>query len=145
MFVGLQDKKKSLDTYYLKWDDRFPYRKSAVDRFRDVIDLLQHHLAGELRRSRFRKPALFYSLFLVVYQLRYGTAGSTTRGKKSFGEKEGRKLRQAVQLLDNVLAADRTPRRYTPFVKAVQRQTDNIAPRKMRHQTILAQYRSSKG
>lgn len=40
MIEGLQDKKKSIDKFYDQWDDSFPYRTKTINRFRDVVDLL---------------------------------------------------------------------------------------------------------
>src|ERR1700681_622856 len=56
MAAGLQDKKNTLDTYYKKWDDRFPYKKKSIDRFADVIDLIEEYLGSALAKSNFRRP-----------------------------------------------------------------------------------------
>lgn len=141
MAAGLQDKKKSLDTYYQKWDDRFPYKQKSVDRFQDVIDLLENHVGDFLVESNFKRPPLFYSLFLVVYELRYGVLGDFSKAKASFGDKEGKKLRNALKVLNRTLDVPTPPAGHLAFVAASQRQTDNIAPRRARHKAILEEYK----
>ena len=144
MAAGLQDKKKSVDSYYRKWDDRFPYKWKATARFRDVIDLIQLHLGEQLTNSNFRRPALFYSLFLAVYELRYGVLGDFASLKRGFGGPEARRLSRAVAQLDEVLEAEVPPKQYLPFVSACQRQTDNINPRSTRHHTILREFANTR-
>jgi hypothetical protein len=140
MAAGLQDKKKSLDSFYKRWDDRFPYKHKSITRFRDVIDLIEENLSAQLDGGKFRRPALFYSLFLALYELRYGTLGDFTTSKRSFGQHEAGRLAQAVSALDDILEAETPPREYQTFVTACQRQTDNVDPRRIRHQTILKQF-----
>lgn len=143
MAAGLQDKKKSLDEYYKKWDDRFPYKQKSVERFQDIIDLLENQIGSHLVQSKFRRSALFYSLFLALYELRYGGLGDLSTNKRNFGDREGQRLRAALAKLDDVLDAERPAKEYQPFVTASQRQTDNIAPRRTRHSVILAEFRSA--
>ena len=140
MAAGLQDKKKSLDSFYERWDDRFPYKRKSIARFQDVMDLLEVHAGTRLDNGRFRRPALFYSLFLALYELRYGGLGDFGGTKRPFGEREGDRLGRALAHLDGILNADVPPREYLTFVTACQRQTDNIGPRRTRHQMILKQF-----
>jgi uncharacterized protein with ParB-like and HNH nuclease domain len=143
MAAGLQDKKKSLDTYYKKWDDRFPYQQKSVDRFQDIIDLLNTQVGDYLGNSNFRRPALFYSLFLALYEIRYGQLAKLTSTKAAFGDKEGRKLRAALAKLNDYLEMEQPPREYQAFVTASQRQTDNITPRRTRHTAIIQEFRAA--
>lgn len=140
MIDGLQDKKKSIDKFYDKWDDSFPYRTKATIRFRDIVDLLEDALADTLSKSRFRKPALFYSLFLAVYELRYSSIGDISGQKKAFGEAQAKRIKQALRRLDDILNQAEPPKKYSRFVTACQRQTDNIQPRRIRHETLLAEF-----
>jgi hypothetical protein len=140
MADGLQDKKRSLDSYYAKWDDRFPSKHKSTARFRDVIDLIEEHAGPSLQKTRFRKPALFYSLFLAIYELRYERLGDFSRTKAPFGEREGAKLTRALAKLYDILKTEVPPKDYLPFVTACQRQTDNIGPRRTRRQTILREF-----
>lgn len=141
--AGLQDKKKSLDSFYKKWDDRFPYKQKSVERFQDIIDLIESQLGESLGQSNFRRSALFYSLFLAVYELRYGKLGDLATSRRSFGDREGQRLRKVLAKLDDVLDAEEPPKDFQAFVTASLRQTDNIGPRRKRHSTILEEFKSA--
>lgn len=143
MVAGMQDKKKSLDSFYKRWDDRFPYKKKCVGRFQDVIDLLEQHVGDVLSKTYFRRPPLFYSLFLAVYRMRYGSLGDDKVSRKAFGDRESTALRRAVSVLNDALAAPQPQPDYAPFVLACQRQTDNIGPRRIRLDAILKETASS--
>jgi len=141
MVVGLQDKKASLDDFYEKWDDRFPYKAKAVARFRDIVDLIERYLGATLVETRFRRPALFYSLFVALYEIRYGRIGTVSGTKKAVSDAHGNHILDAVLHLGNILEADEPPRQYLRFVRACQRQTDNIQPRRTRHTTLVREFR----
>lgn len=142
MAAGLQDKKKSLETFYRKWDDRFPYKEKSRARFQDVVDLVDGHLGDRLEDSNFSRPALFYSLFLALYEIRYGTLGDFASARRGFGDRDGRQLLAAITRLDEVLESEAPPKGYLPFVAACQRQTDNINPRRIRHAAILKEFQA---
>ena len=137
MNAGLQDKKDSINKYYERWDDRVPYKRKTVDRFHDIIDIVDQQVGGDLKDSAFRRPPLFYSLFLAIYERRYGRLGAEQQSKQQFGEREALALRAAITRLSDVLKQGEPPRAFATFVTACQRQTDNIAPRRTRLETIL--------
>jgi len=137
MISGLQDKKKSLDSFYTKWDDRFPYKKKSIARFQETVDTLDQHLGDCLSRSIFRRPALFYSLFLATYVMRYGNLTIDAASRRGFAEADGARLRDAIDRLGDVVRQPEPPRHYAQFVTACQRQTDNVAPRRIRLETLL--------
>lgn len=137
MIDGLQDKKKSLDGFYELWDDRFLYRTKAVSRFRDVIDLISRGVGSTLATSRFRGVALFYSLFMAVYERRYQEL-SMKGTKQGISDTELEGLRRTVVALSDVLSqGEAAPNRHNQLIQASSRQTDNIGPRRVRHNAIL--------
>lgn len=134
---GLQDKKKSIDRFYANYDEEFKERKSVETRFRAVIDMIDRSLGDSLQESEFRRRPLFYSLFCAVYQRAYGLPKcALPTPKKQLGEAEGRGLKTAISDLSEVISAARfkkpVPGRYSSFVLACLRQTDNIQPREVR-------------
>jgi len=136
MLMGLQDKKKSLDGYYQEWDESFPHEVSASNQFRAVIDTIENLFGESLTRTNFRRPALFYSLFLVVHSLRFGP--ETAEGRRILSKTNASNARIQIQELSDAIDAEIPPSRFAKFVAASQRQTDNLIPRRRRHQTILA-------
>ena len=143
MIDGFQDKKKSLNGFYGKWDDRFPYKAKSTARFQEVLDLIDQHLGEALVHSHFRRPALFYSTFLALYQLRYGALGDLDTSRSAFGTSEGQRFKAALDKLDHILSSKRPPIEYNEFVVACQRQTDNIKPRRLRNKFILQEFKGT--
>lgn len=143
MMAGMQDKKKSIDEFYEKHDEEFADSKNLSRRFRSVIDEI-NSLNVELGGTEFRRTPLFYSLFAAIYDRMYALpAGSLTAkatGKMTAVDREG--LENAIQTLSEVVTAakakadDAIPKRYERFVAACLRQTDNLAPRRTRMETI---------
>jgi hypothetical protein len=135
MLVGLQDKKKSIDLYYAKWDDDFPGRLRTMKRFRETIDYLEDEVGDILSKNPFRRSPLFYSLFLAVYAARYGGLGGSPINKPTNIRKG--KVRDAIGHLGEILENPAPSAKDYEFIEACQRQTDNIQPRKIRHGALL--------
>jgi uncharacterized protein DUF262 len=134
---GLQDKKKSIEDFYAKYDEEFAERSTVEKRFRATIDGINEAVADTLAESEFRRPPLFYSLFGVVYHRMFGIPKVTLPSpKKPMNQREASELSAAVSkfsdLLESAGEGQPVPRGYEDFVLASQRQTDNIKPRMVR-------------
>jgi len=144
MIDGMQDKKKSIDSYYEQFEDRFPGRARHEANFRHVIDELNDAVSEGLSDTEFRRAPLFYSLFLAAYHRMFDLPGvelaTPAVGKLTRTDRVG--LRDAVLRLSDVVSAAKgaeasdVPRRYESFVAACLRQTDNLRPRRTRLSTI---------
>ena len=144
MMAGMQDKKKSIDDFYKRYDDSFPPHTRMEKRFRQVIDYITDAV-DDLSNTEFHRRPLFYSLFLALYHRRYGLPGVRTHSaKSSITPQELRNVRTAVSSLSRVIVKAKqhevVPVKYSKFVEACLRQTDNIEPRRLR---FLEVYRSS--
>jgi Protein of unknown function DUF262 len=147
MIDGIQDKKKSIDAFYERYDEEFPDQERIGQRFRATIDVLTESVGDELGETVFRRVPLFYSLFSATYHRMYGVPHvniiTPRNGKLRRDEQEG--LQSALRVLSNALSAVTeeagfAPPSYEPFVTACLRQTDNLRPRQIRLETI---YRSA--
>lgn len=143
MLAGIQDKKKTIDDFYAKYDERFIGRARAERRFRATIDALNEAIGDILRETEFRRAPLFCSLFLAVYHRMYGVPAirlATRRaGKLTKAEQES--LSDAVQVLSDAVQTakkeeESTSKEYERFVIACLRQTDNLRPRQTRLEAI---------
>jgi hypothetical protein len=140
---GLQDKKKSIDTFYRNYDGDFPHQKPVESRFRTVMDTIERVLGDSLKDSQFRKKPLFYSLFCVVYHRIFGLPGQEKieTPKRHLNKTEDRSLKDTTDKLSDILREfieEKTPppSTYESFVTASLRQTDNIRPRQTRFAVI---------
>jgi len=140
MLAGLQDKKKSLESYYKQYDDSFPQARKLQRQFEATVLSIQNIFAGELADSPFKKKALFYSLFCVVYDLTYGMP-ATPIDRHFAHEKIApisfAAIRRSLNRLGEVLETEQPTAEQTRFIEACARQTDNIAPRRVRHRFIF--------
>ena len=142
--AGLQDKKKSIDTFYDRNDDSFDGRRQIEQKFKSSIDSIYDACGDILRDSEFRRVPLFYSLFGATYHRLFSVPGldlaTRATGKLNTAEKEG--LGDMVRSLSNHIIAARAgesvPRRYIKFVNACLSQTDNLAPRVTRLDTVYS-------
>lgn len=140
MLWGLQDKKKSISQYYQKYDTEFPQETRTVSRFAEILRRISETFGEALPMSGFHKRALFYSLFCCMYDLEYGLPGENGPYGR-VGIANSQPARQVLVHLTNQVESARPEPEFAEFVTACLGQTDNILPRKTRHQVILNQLR----
>lgn len=138
---GLQDKKKSIDTFYEDYDKRFTQQKKVEDRFSATIDEIEKALGDSLEASEFTRVPLFYSLFCAVYHRTYGLPKlSLPTPKRPLAATEREQLASAIaklsELISNAKDEREIPSTYSKFVTACLRQTDNLEPRRIRLLTL---------
>ena len=135
---GLQDKKKSINDFYDKYDQKFADQKQVEKRFRSVIDSITDSVGEVLRDSEFRRTPLFYSLFAAVFHRMYGVPNQKLRTSSSsnLAKAEGESLRETILKLSEQISLARQDEiiqdQYERFVAACLQQTDNIRPRQIR-------------
>jgi hypothetical protein len=135
MLAGLQDKKKSIESFYKKYDEEFPKGTELEKQFRSCIKLIEKIMGPELARSSFHRRPLFYSLFCAIFDILYGMPGFK-KNLFQIPKKHHLAIRRALKgLSDQVNSASPDPK-YVEYVRACTRQTDNIKPRQTRHEVI---------
>lgn len=140
--AGLQDKKKSINSFYAKYDERFPEREQAETRFRVTVDAINEAGQSSLASTEFRRVPLFYSLFSTVYHRLYRVPKcelpTPAKGRLQRFEIEG--IANAISTLSRVVEEAKegssVPEPRIPFVTACLRQTDNLRPRQIRMETV---------
>lgn len=138
---GMQDKKKSISTFYAQYDEEFPARKTMERRFREVVDTINEVFPDTLSATEFHRPPLFYTLFCAIYHRQHGLPKvrfPTPRRPLNRTERLG--IVETVEKLSSIVAVGRSgepvPRSFETFVAACLRQTDNIKPREERFKTL---------
>lgn len=139
---GLQDKKKSIDVFYKRYDDSFADRKRIESRFRKIIDEINEIFPEGLSNLQFRRTPLFYSLFSAIAHRLFGLPGAELPATpiKALSAPERQKLRTEVERLSKVVETARKGGEVgghnAAFVNAALSQTDNLRPRRQRLRTI---------
>lgn len=136
MLSGLQDKKKSVDKFYREYNDKFEKAEQCEKRFAKVLDDITDVLGEELGKTRFRRKTLFYSVFLVFFDIRYGLPPRRGPIGVIKADDYGR-CRKVLHSLSSQIEAEVPSPQYQEFFNACKQQTDNLQPRQIRHNTIL--------
>ena len=140
---GLQDKKKSIDSYYKRFDENFADRPQIERKFRATIDALNDSVGDILVETEFRRVPLFYTLFTAIAHRMFGLPGldlqSPAIGRLTRAESDG--VQEQVRELSNVIEnakidTGQIPENLRAFVTACLRQTDNLRPRKTRLEVL---------
>jgi hypothetical protein len=142
--AGQQDKKTTLDTYYNRYEEKWPERDLYVERFRGTMDDIRSAVGEILRDTDFRRAPLFYTLFVVVYHRRYGMEqrlpenepGMPPSPLAPLSDAACRRLADAAAFLTDVLSDEVSDPAYSEFRRASSRQTDNIRPRLARFRVL---------
>ena len=144
MIDGQQDKKKSIETFYKKNDKSFAEQKKVTIRFKKIIDIISDILGDDLEDLEFRRPPIFYSMFLALYHKLYGLPNcKLKRSNKSFlTAKEKMKFKESLIDLSHSIESYRSDE-FEPANKQIQRfidacitSTDTIMRRNTRLNTI---------
>jgi hypothetical protein len=144
LLAGLQDKKKSIDAFYGRYDEKFDDRRAIETRFRKIIDEINDIFESGFEKTEFRRTPLFYSMFLALAHRMFGVPGVTLQGGgvRSLSVPERQKFRSTIESLSSIIADARADKpvggHNTAFVSAALRQTDNLRPRETRLRTIYS-------
>ena len=139
---GLQDKKKSIDTFYRRYDEKFPQRDEVEGKFRDVFDAISAAFPETLQQHEFRRVPLFYTLFTAVAHRMFGLPkqvlprGRTGPMKRVELERLSDAVRELSSVIEDARADESVPDDLIGFVTASLRQTDNLKPRQTRFETL---------
>lgn len=156
---GIQDKKASLNSFYEHLDSgwgksarnwRFRGRelpkewlseRVASDRLRKVLEEVRSGTGPILRKTKFRRASLFYSLFGAIYHRYYGLPGLSIPTPRRPLTNDGwdrvcAALFELSEMLSSRTAIDDLSGWRREFVEASARQTDNIGPRVKRLEAL---------
>lgn len=134
MIHGLTDKRSMIEPTYEQFDEEFAQKAELSEKFRNTIRLIDRIFGEVLADTEFRRLPLFYSLYCVIYDATIGLPGSEYDGASRRPRKK--ELVASLLKLDEQLTAEEPSKRYLPFWEASLRQTDNLRPRRVRHDAL---------
>lgn len=140
---GLQNGKKTLDSFYSQYDESFEQRDELVKRFKNIIAEISECF-GSLADTEFHRPPLFYTLFCAVYHYKYGLPKTTLKRPAkvdvALSEHSRQRLSQAVTYLSEALESGEegpvVEESVMPFITAAARHTDDQKPRQKRLEVL---------
>lgn len=137
MLGGIQDKKETLDLFYIdyaKWDGK--EKKEITERFSQVLEEIRTIFTGytkSISSTRFRQKADFYTLFLAIYS--FVIEGRTVK------EKDLSLLQDDLDILQSNIRPESDIEICSEYAIKCVSQANSASSRKWRHwflQPILA-------
>lgn len=133
MMEGIQGKTQAkLDKYYREFDDDLPGFDVLSSRFQRVLTAIEDEVGDDLAATAFRRVALFYSLFLAVYDRMYGLEGDYR--KRGTARALPSDFRERLIKLNRMIEAGRLP---STVEDAVVKATTDKDRRKRRHDFFI--------
>lgn len=141
MLDGIQNR-KVVKQYYKKYDEEFELQKYYEEIFDEIIYVVSQIFESKVIRDTFRKPALFYSLFLALYNLKYQLKSFNSINLKEFDKKLIAKLKyilEGIIIIINKDVDERT-KEENIFVTYISRATSDSESRKQRTKYLINQF-----
>lgn len=132
MVAGLQDKAR-IESFYKKYDEEFNPKKDVASKFERICDLIEDIFGQGIGETNFKGRALFYSFFLVLYDLEFGLKHQE-RHVRRIRPQDYDGVREAVERLGRII--DEKEPSEIVFVRACAQATDKQKSRKIRHDRI---------
>ena len=132
MIDGLQQGKKKIPDFYKKYDDEFSNSDNIAQRFHETMNLFLFVLGETLPKTAFKRVPLFYSLFCVFYDCKYGLP-KMNMGCVSINDKNREYIRGVLIEISQQITARETKPGFEEFVLACRRSTDKAKERSIRH------------
>jgi hypothetical protein len=120
LLEGAQDKKASLDLYYVQYRSRLPFSSDIVSRLQEYFKWIKVALPG-FGNSRYRKPTDLYGLI--------GALDIVSRSGKRLRTIDPKKSGVVLSRFEDEMTKRRPSRKAVAYLAAASQQTDNIGPR----------------
>lgn len=137
MAAGIrQTKAADIDKFYEEHEEEFAQESILTKQFRATIDTIGEIFeAGDLWESAFKRRPLFFSLFVAVYDAKYGLPKST-RAQFAINQKRAKVIRIGLLRMEQALLADPIPASHETFYKYARAATADPTKRRYRHEFI---------
>lgn len=135
---GIQSR-KVIETFYKKYEDRFPQKEQIMSRFTKIIDIINLVYKKSLSNSNFSRIQMFYSLFIALYDLFYEIPKSKYRRHRvKYTDSLVPKIKNALDDIDALWEVDKIPDNAVKFFEATRRGTTDVKARIVRHKYIMS-------
>lgn len=135
---GIQNRKR-VRVYYKEYDERFEKRDELERAFDETISLITRLFGDNLKKSVFKKPALFYALFLSLHNLKHPVPGLPEADLADLTAKAESKIKSCLDRIEELTSAEDLTREELEFVTSISRATSDGESRKTRTVYIVNQ------
>ena len=130
MLDGIRSK-KSVEKYYVCYDDDFPQREEFERRFKHTMDLIGDLFDESLKDTNYSRPPMFYGLFVTLYHMNYGVK-DLAADRQPITPDAYSKVRNALSNMDEIVSLDPVPEKYQSFVNSSTKATTDTPSRTTR-------------
>jgi hypothetical protein len=129
---------KVIGSYYEKFDDNFPGASNFSNSFDSIINEIGNIYGDKLRNSPFRRVPLFFTLFLLIYDTKYGLK-NLSNPKIRISAQIRRQVSERLDSLSIILNQKEPSPEYNVFRDYARAATADVGKRKYRHE-FMRQY-----
>jgi hypothetical protein len=135
MLDGIRStRSKDLDAVYTRYEDDFPQREELREQFKTVMDTVGETFADEEVWKVFRRRAALFSLFVAVFDARFGLPGSK-RPRIQFKARTMEAFREALAEFSAEAQHPSTPAGFD-FQEAARTSITDPVRRRRRHDLL---------
>lgn len=130
MMDGIQNR-KIVKNYYKKYDESFDSQKLYENIFDEIISVISQLFENPLIKNNFKKPALFYSLFLSLYNVKYKLKSFSSIDIQQFDKKIISKIKYILEDVVTVIGkeVEQRTKEENIFVTSISRATSDADSR----------------
>lgn len=129
MLDGIQNRKK-VKVYYKQYDDSFENMEEIEEKFDYVISMITRLYGETLKRTKYKKQALFYSLFLCLYHEIFGLKGFEYR--EGFRQINDSRIRTELDTIESLIDEEELTKEEREFVMYISKATSDMESRRIR-------------
>ena len=135
---GIQNR-KIVKNYYKKFDEYFDERELLEERFDEIISLITKVFGDNLSKSKYKKPALFFAMFLALYNIKYDIKNidSMQHIEGQLSDREISKIKTCLDRIEEIISSDDLSKEQLEFVTSISRATSDTESRKTRTKFIV--------
>lgn len=127
MMDGIKGR-KSIDSYYKKYDDDFKGALKLTQDFRKTMDTIGALSDGALKSTSFTSPVLFYSLFCSIYHHLFGLP-NLQHTRKPFKATQHAKVWTALESVESTIRNETPSKKEMEFIDSLKRHTTDESVR----------------
>lgn len=142
LFIALIDgiqNRKIVKNYYKMFDENFDERELLEERFDETISLITTIFDDNLRKSKYKKPALFFAMFLALYNIKYDIKNidNMKHVEGQLSDREISKIKTCLDRIEEIINSDDLSKEQLGFVTSISRATSDTESRKTRTKFIV--------
>lgn len=138
---GIQGRKQ-IKNYYKRYDEELPNKESLEAKFDEIVSVIVKMYNDNFKNTPYKKPALFYSLFLAIYNLKYTLPGFEDMSRiETFDDRIIAKtftvLDKIQDIIETAESEDNLSREQNAFIISISRATTDPDSRLTRTKFII--------